>query len=372
MKKEVDKNYLAVTHPDIAKEAHGWNQTKVTGGNQPREWRCSFGHIWKVSVNNRKHFNSGCPFCGNSKVLSGFNDLATTHPEIAKEAHGWDPTKVIGGTSKKLVWKCVVGHIWEAIVDNRTGKNSNCPFCANQKVLTGFNDLATTHPEIAKEAHGWDPTKVIGGHQPREWKCSVGHVWKVGASQRLRGAGCTFCANQKVLTGFNDLATTHPDIAKEAHGWDPTKVITGTSKKLAWKCEFGHIWETTGNTRMSGAGCPSCAKSGFDANLDAYVYFMVQDKWEMYQIGITNDPETRLKKHKRIGFELLELRGPMDGHKAQELETAMLRYLKSQKADLSPDHISGKFDGYTECWTIDSYKVNNLKELIDKASEAGF
>ena len=50
----------------------------------------------------------------------------------------------------------------------------------------------------------------------------------------------------------------------------------------------------------------------------------------------------------------------------------MLRYLKSQKADLSPEHVAGKFDGYSESWTIDSYKVNNLKELIDKASEAGF
>jgi hypothetical protein len=95
-------------------------------------------------------------------------------------------------------------------------------------------------------------------------------------------------------------------------------------------------------------------------------------KWEMYQIGITNHPENRLKSHKRNGFELLQLRGPIDGQTAQELETAMLRFLKSQKADLSPAHIAGKFDGYSESWTIDSYKVNNLKELIDKASEAGF
>jgi hypothetical protein len=80
----------------------------------------------------------------------------------------------------------------------------------------------------------------------------------------------------------------------------------------------------------------------------------------------------RIKQHKKIGFELIELRGPIDGQKAQELETALLRYLKSQKADLSPDHVAGKFDGYSESWTIDSYKVNNLKELIDKASEAGF
>jgi hypothetical protein len=50
----------------------------------------------------------------------------------------------------------------------------------------------------------------------------------------------------------------------------------------------------------------------------------------------------------------------------------MLRFLKSQKADLSPDHVAGKFDGYSESWTIDSFQVNNLKELIDKSREAGY
>jgi hypothetical protein len=366
---------LATTHPEIAKQAHGWDPTKIIGGgHQKKEWKCSAGHVWKVSISSRKFFKSGCPICSNHVVLAGFNDLATTHPEIAKQAHGWDPTKIIGGTSKKLEWKCNEGHIWSAIVDNRTGKKSNCPVCANQKLLSGFNDLATTHPEIAKQAHGWDPTtKLTGSHASFEWKCSLGHVWKAAISHRTFGnTGCPVCANQKLLSGFNDLATTHPEIAKQAHGWDPTKIIGGTSKKLEWKCNEGHIWKASGNDRTNGYGCSSCATSGFNPNIEAYLYFLIQPSWEIYQIGITNDPGTRLKKHKKIGFELLELRGPMDGQSARELETALLKYLKSQNAELSPEQIVGKFDGYTESWTIDSYKVNNLKELINKASEAGY
>jgi hypothetical protein len=62
----------------------------------------------------------------------------------------------------------------------------------------------------------------------------------------------------------------------------------------------------------------------------------------------------------------------MDGHTAREIESSLLRYLKSQKADLSPEHVVGKFDGYSESWTIDSFQINSLKELIDKASEAGY
>jgi len=162
---------LATTHPEIAKQAHGWDPTKIIGGgHQKKEWKCSAGHVWKVSISSRKFFKSGCPICSNHVVLAGFNDLATTHPEIAKQAHGWDPTKIIGGSSKKLEWKCNEGHIWTAIVDNRTGKKRNCPDCVNQKLLSGFNDLATTHPEIAKQAHGWDPTtKLTGSHASFEW-----------------------------------------------------------------------------------------------------------------------------------------------------------------------------------------------------------
>jgi predicted GIY-YIG superfamily endonuclease len=305
------------------------------------------------------------------KVIVGVNDLATTHPELAKQADGWDPKKVIAGTGKKLKWKCSKKHEWEASGNTRV-KGIGCPVCSNQKLLVGYNDLATTHPELAKQADGWDPKKVIAGtHKKLRWKCNKGHVWTAPGSGRTRGIGCPVCSNQQLLVGYNDLATTHPELAIQADGWDPKTVIAGTAKKLSWKCLEGHKWKTAGSVRTNGSNCPTCATSGFNPNQNAFVYFLIQPNWEIYQIGITNDFQERFKRHKKNKFELLELRGPMDGHTAQELETAILRYLKRQKADLSPEHIAGKFDGYTESWTIDSYKVNNLKELIDKASEAG-
>lgn len=35
---------------------------------------------------------------------------------------------------------------------------SNCPYCANRRVLEGFNDLASKMPELAKQ---WHRTKNI-------------------------------------------------------------------------------------------------------------------------------------------------------------------------------------------------------------------
>ena len=368
-------NDLATTHPELAKQAHGWDpKTVVAGSNKRLSWVCQKGHIWNATVTSVVISKSSCPVCINQKTLTGFNDLATTHPELAKQAHGWDPKTVVAGSGKKLEWKCEKGHLWRATVNGRALSKTNCPYCTNIFNLVGFNDLETIHPSIAKQAHLWDPKQVLAGSGKRlEWKCDKGHFWFATVDSRVsKETQCPVCVNRTVESGFNDLATTHPEIAKQAHGWDPKTVVAGSGKKLEWKCENGHLWKTTVTHRTNDRNCPSCSVTGFDPNKDGYLYFIIQPVWEIYQVGITNFPKDRLNRHNTNGFELLELRGPMDGHTAQELETAILRYLKSQNADLSPEHIAGKFDGYTESWTIDSYKVNNLKELIDKASEAGY
>lgn len=49
-------------------------------------WQCDKhkDHIWLATPNNiLKENGTRCPFCSGNKILKGFNDLWTTHPEIA-------------------------------------------------------------------------------------------------------------------------------------------------------------------------------------------------------------------------------------------------------------------------------------------------
>jgi hypothetical protein len=89
----------------------------------------------------------------------------------------------------------------------------------------------------------------------------------------------------------------------------------------------------------------------------------------MTQIGITNFPSDRLKKHRGNGWELIELRGPLDGHLTQQWETAILRMLRAKGADLSNDKIAGKFDGYSEAWSKITFEVKSIKELMQLTEE---
>ena len=371
-------NDLATKFPQLALEADEWDPTTVgAGSNQKLAWKCKLGHKWNANVSSRTGLGTGCPVCANLQVQTGFNDLATTHPEIAREAHGWDPKVVTFGFTSKLEWKCSNGHIYLAPPIRRTTRNTGCSICANKILLPGFNDLATTHPELAKEAFGWDPKEVNAGRGPqksgkvnqkRKWKCSLGHVWEATPSSRTNShhqSGCPVCAGNLLLVGFNDLATTHPNLAEEAYGWDPKGFVAGGKEKKKWKCsEVGHIWRVSISERKAGRGCPSCAKSGFDPNKEGWLYFLSHPDWEMLQIGITNVPDDRLSTHKRLGWEVLELRGPMDGDLARQWETDILRMLRRKKAVVGSTEIAGRFTGYTESWLRESFQISSLKELM--------
>lgn len=207
-------NDLSTTNPEIAAE---WDYDKnngllpeavVIGSNKRVWWICPKGHSYDMPIYERK--NSGCPFCAGKRVLSGFNDLETRYPEIALE---WDykkneltPSKVTPGSRKKFWWICKKNHSYLASIAERTGHGTNCPYCANRKVLVGFNDLATIYPELVLE---WDysknvfsPTEVVFG-TPRKawWKCSVcGYSWKSSISTRTKnGYGCPECGRKKCV-----------------------------------------------------------------------------------------------------------------------------------------------------------------------------
>ena len=364
---------LATTHPDIAREANFDPTTVIAGSNKKMPWKCTaHGHEWEVSPNDRTGGRkTGCPFCSNHRVLVGFNDLQTKYPDIAREAL-FDVTTVTASSHKKLLWRCDRNHEWQAVVSSRTG-GSGCPVCSNRNVLVGFNDLQTTHPDIACEAT-FDPTSVVAGSSKKmPWKCTAhGHEWNATVNDRTGGnkPGCPVCSNQRVVAGFNDLQTTHPELAKEAQ-FDPTTLTAGSGRKLPWKCAaYGHRWESTVVNRTNvGSGCPVCAVTGFNPGGPAWLYLMGHPEWLLQQIGITNHIEDRLKKHASNGWEVLDVRGPMDGFLTQQWEASILGWLSSRNIARASSGTSESphFDNpnFGEAWQESDLNVTSLREIMD-------
>jgi hypothetical protein len=142
--------------------------------------------------------------------------------------------------------------------------------CAGQKVLPGYNDMATTSPALAAEWHPTLNAPTTPGDVFRStakrfwWRDALGHEWQASANERSNGSNCPFCSGQRIKVGFNDLGTRNPSLAAE---WHPTRngertpehvtLMNGT--KAWWCCEIGHEWEAVISSRSAGTGCPVCA-----------------------------------------------------------------------------------------------------------------
>ena len=272
-------NDLATVRPDITAE---WNYEK-NGALQPKHyqensnkqvwWKCKkCGYEWQALVCNRTR-GRGCPKCVG-KVLTSENTLEALNPNLASQwaydlNNGLTPKDVMAGSNRKVWWRCEKGHTWKCAVSTR--KRNNCPYCGNKILLTGYNDLATLYPELVGE---WDYIKnelttsqiLSGSNKKVWWICEHGHSWEMQVSKRIRGEGCPYCKGKRTITGFNDIATTHPHLASEWHPEKnypllPTDVKAGSNKKVWWKCSLcGFEWETMIFVRAKGCGCPSCAK----------------------------------------------------------------------------------------------------------------
>lgn len=212
-------------------------------------------------------------YVNSEKELS----LGIKNPELASE---WNyekngkitPFDVKVNSMKRVWWKCINGHEWEASIAARNNVGTNCPYCSNRKVLQGYNDLATIRPDLLKE---WDYEKnnsltpqmfTYGSNSKVWWKCDKGHSWQASIYTRYSNHSCPYCSNKKVLRGFNDFQTKYPQIAKEfdieKNNMFPCEISPFSNKKVWWKCsKCGYEWQYSIAHRSNGYGkCPNCKK----------------------------------------------------------------------------------------------------------------
>jgi hypothetical protein len=231
-------------------------------------------------------------------------------------------------------------------------------------VIAGWNDMATTHPELAKELIGNQTKYVAGTREKLDWKCSTcGYEWPATGNNRVRGSGCGCCSNKVVVPGINDMATTHPELAKELIG-DPRKYVAGTGKILNWKCSICcNKWPALGNDRVQGKGCPSCNPGGHDQTKPSFVYLICRPG--QIQYGIMNIWTSRLKDHARKGWELLD-KIEVTGRKARSLETKIKKTLRAKGIPTGREAFREKFEGSTEAFQEVDLYVRSIRGLCRK------
>ncbi len=295
-------------------------QTITYGSRRMIWWRCANGHEWQAALYTRSG-GARCPYCTGRKVLTGFNDLATQYPALARQ---WDyaknaplvPADISAGSQRPVWWRCEKGHSWRAVVRSRAA-GCGCPVCAGRLLQPGENDLAAAYPELAKQ---WDsdrngrltPRDVLPGTEKKVWwKCENGHSWCAAVSARTSArSGCPYCSGRQVLAGFNDLASQNPALAAQ---WDAEKngkltpqMVTPTSNRKAWwRCEKGHSYPAVISARTNGSGCPYCTNKKVLAGFNdlATVEPKIAAEWHPTMNGTLTPEMVTAGSRKKVWWE---------------------------------------------------------------------
>jgi hypothetical protein len=194
-------------------------------------WVCDAGHQWEDKINNRTANGRGCPYCGGSRPIHGVNDLETLYPWVAEQ---WDhekngvlnPSDVFPQSNRRVSWVCDRGHEWETKIYHR--------------------DVAA-----------YDNRDYF-------WTCSNGHSWQASPANRRKGTACPYCKGKLPVVGINDFGTICPAVAAQ---WHPSKngdslpqhFLPNSHENVWWKCEDGHEWKASIESRTRGARCPICS-----------------------------------------------------------------------------------------------------------------
>jgi len=249
------------------------------------------------------------PFCGIRR--KNMVPLLDADPIVASEWSydrncGFGPEDFSHASSVKAWWECpFCERPYKASINNRTGNQSACPYCAS-KLVSSDNALSIRFPEIAKE---WHPKKngklkpsqvMYASGKEAWWICADEHEWKARISDRTgHRSGCPTCYEARmeyarehpkprqkklVVLGKNKpisrvwyeagrikfvpLSKSHPRIAKqwhpEANGeWKPSDFARGSDAIVWWKCSKGsdHEWQSSiwSRTSKERSGCPFCS-----------------------------------------------------------------------------------------------------------------
>ena len=277
---------------DIAKaKTVGWRDSKTY-----LRWVCPEGHVFEQTVSEQKKYTNtkykGCPICSGREVKEGVNDFFTQFPELEDmwdyEKNTIDPKTITGRSTEEKCWfRCPNGHSFEAkpyaVISSQKHQTRGCPYCANQKVGEGYNDLESQLPELLSM---WDydknvikPSEISATNQNRlVWfKCSNGHsfestVSQVRYAQKYKTKGCPICANKKIEKGINDIFSVRPDLRyvfpyEINEDIDTDCIGAGSFKEMNCYCEnpdCDNIFSTAIYNWVNGLVrfCPDCREVG--------------------------------------------------------------------------------------------------------------
>ena len=246
--------------------------------------RCYEGHSFQVTPYEISYLDVSCPVCDRESITNPvfkgiYSKLKVVWDE---EENGFPLLRFNSPIKEKFFFVCEHDHKYYKsfrYVRNRLldGKNP-CPYCSGTSVKSGFNDLLTKRPDIAKY-YDTDKNSVNASNiyyknsDNRYFICKKGHsfistIHKVDRAMiksNGRLVGCPYCSGALLKEGYNDFESQHPELMY-LWNWElndilPSEISCKDNTTSVWfRCSNGHNYKTfiSSVVNSNKEGCPFC------------------------------------------------------------------------------------------------------------------
>ena len=277
-----DDNNLEALYPELCKQ---WDLEKnspllpsqvVPGSNKTVWWKCTRGHSWKTSPQNRAIQKTECPFCRpniSRLEIRIYSELSAIFQDVKRTPKFWGKEFDIAIPSLKICIE-VDGYPWhlhkgekDSLKDALCQQHGYTLIRVRDDRLPLLGNLSIFYSEKKRD----EQIEVINQIAKLILQCPLIKL----SEQKLlldlsvaksfgNEAGFLSLLSELPGPGFDkSIAATHPHIAAE---WHPTKngdlqpnmISIGSGHRAHWKCSKGHEWDAAVYARPSG-GCPICS-----------------------------------------------------------------------------------------------------------------
>lgn len=256
------------------------------------------------------------------------------------------------------------------------------------KLIVGQNDLASQNPLLASE---WNYSRnegkkpeafAVNSNKKAWWICSLGHEWESKINNRNNGNGCPYCAGKRPIVGETDLCSLRPEIAEEWNyiknaGIAPQDFTCGSTRRVWWKCQFGHEWKTAIENRVNGTGCPICKRYLRTSFPEQAIYYYIRKKYPKTVNGYKDIFDNKMEldifiPELRVG---IEYDGKIwhSGEKSDKKEKEKYEYCRSNHIYLIRIREDGNNSKYCDHAIVSTYRNKNdfisIHEMMEKIKE---
>ncbi|MBK7970308.1 MAG: hypothetical protein IPK08_15965 [Bacteroidetes bacterium] len=236
--------------------------TYVTGMSRYKV-RCSEGHLFEISAFTVLQ-GRWCLKCYYNQIRKERKIPIIYYQRIANEKGGKLLTtdKQFETEWPTLKLKCSKNHVWKTNASNiRAGHWCPRNECYNITPKPAWSRVKYDDYKKVAEKYGGKllsaPEEVINGNSLLKWECKSGHVFEILGVRVKAGKWCKICYYENKRS--NVLIKYKKWASKRGITLLTSSVTDSLVKaKLAWKCQYGHEWQSTVPNMKIKKVCSQC------------------------------------------------------------------------------------------------------------------